>query len=100
TASRLAPQTLQNFISSLWFVPQRGHNIRKLLIQKGSRGIRQLYDLGSCYPITELVSFTVQPCKQFRQKLSLTTGSSSPSGQVVWARSIKLTTTSCNAWSR
>src|ERR1043165_2441598 len=27
TASRFAPQVLQNFISSLWFVPQRGHNI-------------------------------------------------------------------------
>src|ERR1041385_2030013 len=36
TASRLAPQTLQNFISSLWLVPQRGHSIRRLLI-KGCR---------------------------------------------------------------
>src|SRR6476620_4090134 len=59
TASKLAPQTLQNFISSLWFVPQRGHNITSAPYQKGRRGIRQLYDLGSCYPIAELVSFTV-----------------------------------------
>src|SRR5690349_3541383 len=31
TASRFAPQTLQNFISSLWFVPQRGHSISSSL---------------------------------------------------------------------
>src|SRR5690349_6533716 len=36
TASRLAPQTLQNFISSLWFVPQRGHSISSAPHSKGS----------------------------------------------------------------
>src|ERR1044072_927870 len=28
--------------------------------------IRSFYDLGSCYPIAELVSFTLQPCKRQR----------------------------------
>src|SRR5262249_27386190 len=65
-------------------------------LSEGRRGIRQLYDLGSCYPIAELVSFTVQPCRQSRQKPSPITGSSSLSAPVVWARSTKLTTTNCN----
>src|SRR5690349_9648761 len=42
TACKLAPQDVQNLISSLWFEAQRGHSI-----SSSFWGIRQFYDLSS-----------------------------------------------------
>src|SRR5262249_17812276 len=56
TAETLAPQDLQNFKSSAWFVPHCGQNIQ---LPPALRGIRLLYPPGSgkCYEFADLRKF-------------------------------------------